>query len=124
GALAAARGFARGGGGAIRGGARDAGERRAHHAHVEAAPRDLDGVCLLDLVALALALVRRRRGGRLEREGLQPLLVLEQVPAGLALRPLLARQQRAMERDQRLQPLDLVFVERAQHSPRRLLAVD
>ena len=37
--------------------------------------------------------------------------------------PLLGRQQRLVERDQRLQALDLVFVERAQHALRRPLAV-
>ena len=60
-----------------------------------------------------------RTGAAARREGerLQPLLVLEQVPAGLAPGPLLGREQRLVERDQRLQALDLVFAERAQHPP-------
>ena len=51
------------------------------------------------------------------------LPVLDQVAAGLAVRPLLGGEQRLVERDQRLQAADLVLAERAQHALGRGLAV-
>src|SRR4029079_15567891 len=58
------------------------------------------------------------------RHFLLPRRVLEEVAARLALRPLLGREDRLVERDQGRQALDAVLAERADHPPRRLLAVD
>ena len=93
---------------------------RADDADVELAPGDLDGVGLLDALVLVVA---RLRGRRVEGERFEPVAVLQQVAARLALRPLLGGQQRAMKRDERLETLDLVLGERAQHARRGLLAV-
>ena len=87
---------------------------------VEAPAGDLDGVVLLDRLGASSSAGARACG---EGERLQPRLVLEQVAAGLALGPLLGRQQRLVERDQRLEALDLVLAERAQHARGGLLAV-
>src|SRR5439155_18247244 len=95
------------------------GDGRADDAHVEALARYLDGVGLLDLLLLAFG----GSGRLLEGERLEPLAVLEQVARGLGLAPLLGGQQRPVEGDERLEALDLVLVQRAQHPPRRLLAV-
>ena len=64
-----------------------------------------------------------RRGAGIGRERLQPLGVLEQVAAGLAARPLLRRQQRAMKADERRRALDRELRQRAQHARGRLLAI-
>ena len=77
--------------------------RWADHAHVEAPPADLDRVVERDrrVGARAGAVgvgVGVRRAGADRR---QPLVVLEQVAAGLAPRPLLGRQQALVEREQR-----------------------
>jgi len=58
-----------------------------------------------------------------ERELLEPGLVLDEVAAGLAPGPLLGGEHRLVERDERLQPLDLVLLERPQHPRGRALAV-
>ena len=55
----------------------------ADHLDVELAARDLDGVGALDLLLLV---VLGGRGRLVERELLEPLLVLDQVAAGLAVR--------------------------------------
>src|SRR5918995_2428517 len=94
--------------------------RLTDHGHVEAAPRHLDRILAGDL--LGLVLVRRllRRGNG---ELLQPVLVLHDVAACFAVRPLLRGQQRAVEGDERLQATDLVLAEGTQHASRRRLAV-
>src|SRR5258708_6015487 len=66
---------------------------------LEQLPGHLDGVLALDLLRrIVIAVVRR---GLRRRQPLQPLAVLDQVAAGLGVRPLLAREQRLVERDQR-----------------------
>src|SRR4029079_4790724 len=84
-----------------------AGERRADDLDVEAPAGDLDGVGLLDSLVLVLS-GRWPTHPLLQRERLEPALVLEQVAAGLAVGPLLGLQQRDVEGDQGLEPLDLV----------------
>src|SRR5581483_12273237 len=61
---------------------RGAGGGGPDHPDVEALARDLDGVCVLDLV---LAVTGRRGGGRRRRkcERLQPRPILDQVTTGL-----------------------------------------
>src|SRR6266540_155298 len=95
-------------------------ERLADNGHVEAASRYLHRVLARDLLRLVLAdrLVRRWEG-----ELLQPVLVLDQVAAGLAVRPLLRGEQRLVERDQGLESADFVLAERAQHALRGRHAV-
>src|SRR5689334_9971882 len=95
--------------------------RRADHLHVELAARDLDGVGALDLLLLVLVL-GRRIGLRL-LELLEPLLVLDEVAPGLALLPLLGAEEADVERDQRLDALELVLAERADHAGGGLLAI-
>ena len=56
--------------------------------------------------------------GLRERELLEPLAVLDQVAAGLALGPLLGGHDRLVERDQGLDALDLELLQRPRHPPR------
>ena len=84
---------------AARGGSRGAGDGLADHLDVEELARDLDLVVAGDdLGALLRGL---RRGDRLGRGRLQPVGVLHQVAAGLAVGPLLGAQDRLVEGDQR-----------------------
>src|SRR3954464_12768634 len=100
----------------------DARRRRgADDLDLEAAPRDLDRVVARDRLAV-LGRAGARLGGR-EGEPLEPGGVLDEVAARLAAGPLLGRQQGTVERDQRLEALDLVLGQRAEHPLRRLLAV-
>ena len=117
-ALALRRPAAAAGPAAARGGSRGADDLDGVQAAV-----DLDRVRALQRL-LVLIVVRGRRGGRLRRQGLQPLAVLGEVAAGLAVGPLLGRQDRLVEGDQRRQRLDPVLAQRPQHARGRLLAVD
>src|SRR4051794_6425179 len=116
GALRLRRGARAVGGGPGRGG-RDG---LAAHLHVEALPAHLDLVReLLD----RLAVVVLGGHGLRERELLQPVPVLDQVAAGLRVRPLVRGHDRLVERDEGLEVLDHVLAERPEHASCGLLAV-
>ena len=100
----------------------DPGDGLADHLDVEELAGDLDLVVAGDRLRALLG--RGRRGGLIGGGRLEPLPVLHQVAAGLAVGPLLGGEDRLVEGDQRGQAADLVLAERAQHAPGRLLAVD
>ena len=75
---------------------------------LEALAGDLDGVLLLELRRLSVSGLLDLR----ERERLEPGAVLDQVTARLRIRPLRALQDRLVERQQRLQPTDLILTQR------------
>ena len=88
----------------LRSGAAAGRERRADDAHVEALAGDLDGVALLDLLRPLLVLGRRRRPARRRASSATRL----SSSRSLQVSPLAhcsRRQQRPVERDQRLQAL-------------------
>src|SRR3954451_9574272 len=122
-ALAALGRLAGGGHGRRSVGATATAERCTDDLDVEAPPRHLNRVVALDLRLLVVTVGRLLRL-RL-RELLEPLLVLDEVAAGLTVQPLVGLEEADVERDQRLdRALELELLERADHAMGGLLAVD